>query len=240
MPLRAAVIRIVIPLAALSALAATGVSAGVTAEATPVSASHPVQLTGAQLAAALLPAAAFPHGFRYDRSTAYNSGNRLEASAAKYHLATMGCTSFSNAYGRSGFGETAVVQDDYSTLVNNYISTTGAELAQTVYQFAGGRAATAFWRGLHSIFARCPGMGLSSGKTTMRIFTVPLRGAQAFRVDSTVTVSQLGTTQMESLVAVTGHDVFETDAVGFGRPVPSSPTVRTLMRELIPRVLHAR
>ena len=82
-------------------------------------AAQAVQLTGSQLAAALLPAGAFPPGYRYDKSTSHESGKRLGTGKAKYHLASISCTTLSNVYGQSGFGETAVATNSYSTLVDN-------------------------------------------------------------------------------------------------------------------------
>ena len=100
---------------AASALAVTAATARAAGQA-PV--AHAVQLTGSQLAADLLPAGTFPAGYRYGQSTSSDSGKRLETGQAKYHLASISCTTLNNVYGESGFGETAVAANSYSTLVD--------------------------------------------------------------------------------------------------------------------------
>ena len=223
---------------AVALTALCGVAAAEAASPAPAA-----QLTGVRLAGALLPASAFPRGYRYDRSTADNSGRKLETAPAKYHLATMSCKSFGNAYDQPGFGETAAAGNSYSTLVDNYTSTTGSDFSQAVYQFASGRAAAAFWRGFRAVLARCPALGLE-GKSAVRIATVLFPGlfpgGQAFQVLHTWTFPKIGTARMASLVVVTGNDVFETDAMGDGRPVPATPSIRTLMHNLIARVHGTR
>jgi hypothetical protein len=197
-----------------------------------------VQLTGSQLAAVLLPAGAFPSGYRYDKSTSYESGKRLETGKAKYHLMSISCTMLSNVYGRSGFGETAAATNSYSTLVDNLTATSGAAFAQTVYQFASASAARSFWRGIRSVVVRCPGFGLAThlGSGTERIVKVSIRGTQAFQADFSGSLASLGTIGVQSLVVVRGQDVIETDAMGLARAVPASPSLRTLMTRLLARV----
>jgi hypothetical protein len=197
-----------------------------------------IQLTGSQLAAELLPAGTFPRGYRYDKSTSYESGKRLETGKAKYHLASISCTTLANVYGMSGFGETAVATNSYSTLVDNLTATSGAAFAQTVYQFASANAAGSFWQGIRSVAVRCPGFGLAArqGRGTERIVKVSIRGTQAFQADFSASLGILGTIRLQSLVVVRGQDVIETDAMGLGRAVPANPSLRTLMTRLLARV----
>jgi hypothetical protein len=197
-----------------------------------------VQLTGSQLAAALLPAGTFPPGYHYDKSTSYESGKRLETGKAKYHLASISCTTLSNVYGQSGFGETAVATNSYSTLVDNLTATSGAAFAQTVYQFANASTARPFWQGIRSVVVRCPGFGLAThlGRSTERIIKASIRGTQAFQADFIGYLAPIGTIRVQSLVVVRGQDVIETDAMGLARAVPASPSLRTLMIRLLARV----
>ena len=109
-----------------------------------------------------MPGSAFPRGYRYDSSTSFNSGNRLETGPVKYRLASVSCAVFSNDFGRSGFGETAVAGNSYGTLVDNYTARSGGAYDQTVYQFISMTAARSFWRGLRSLLVRCPGFGIAS------------------------------------------------------------------------------
>ncbi len=108
-----------------------------------------VQLTGVQLLSALLPQSDFPAGFKLDKSNIFDSGRHFENSPAQYHLSTMSCSSFSNDFGGTGFGETATAADDFT-------NSTGARVyGQQVYQFKTGSAATSFFKGLRAISRRC-------------------------------------------------------------------------------------
>ena len=220
------------------AASALAVTAGPVRAAGRTPAVQAVQLTGSQLAAVLLPAGNFPRGYRYDQSTSYESGNRLETGKAKYHLASISCTSLGNVYGRSGFGETAVAGNSYSTLVDNFTATSGAAFAQTVYQFASASAARSFWQGIRSVVVRCPGFGLATRRSgaTERIVTVSIRGTKAFQADFSAPFRPLGTIRLQSLVVVRGQDVIEVDALGLARAVPATPSLRTLMTRLLARI----
>jgi hypothetical protein len=216
-----------------SALAVTGGTARAAGRAP---ATHAVQLTGSQLAADLLPAGTFPHGYLYDASTAHESGQRLETGQAKYHLATISCATLSNVYDGPGFGETAVATNSYSTLVGNLTATTGAVFSQSVYQFASASTARSFWLGIRSVAVRCPGFGADSGHGTERILKASIRGTKAFQADFSASLAPIGAIRVQSLIVLRGQDVFETDAMGLGRAVPGSPSLRALMTGLLARV----
>src|SRR5579859_4254398 len=97
---------LVLPLVAVSTpwlVGCSGASAAVTAEA----GNPAVQVTGTQLAAALVPASMFPRGYQLARNVAHDSGNRLEGGTAAYDPETMSCAEYYHANGRAGFGETA-------------------------------------------------------------------------------------------------------------------------------------
>jgi hypothetical protein len=130
-------------------------TATATATAVASAATHSTQLTGTQLAAALVPGSAFPRGYRYDNSNSFNSGNRLETGPVKYPLASVSCSDFSNNFGQPGFGETAMAGNDYSTFVYVKIPKSDNEYAQATYQFTSTSAARTWWRALHSALVRC-------------------------------------------------------------------------------------
>jgi hypothetical protein len=202
-------------------------------------AARSVQYTGSQLAADLLPAATFPRGYRYDRSRSYESGTQLETGRARYHLASISCTTLGNHYAYSGFGETAVATNLYSTLVDNPSATSGAGFGQTVYQFASASAARSYWLGSRSVVVRCPGWGSAAvagySHGVEQIVTVSIRGTQAFQADFSGSLGS-APVRLQTLVVLRGPDVIETNAQGFGRAVPTSPSVRTLMTRLLARV----
>ena len=198
-------------------------------------AAKAVQLTGSQLAADLLPAGNFPPGYRYDSLRSYQSGTRLETGHAKYHLASISCTTLGNHYAYSGFGETAVATNTYSTQVNNYTA-----FGQTVYQFASASAARSYWQGSRSVAVRCPGWGSAAvagySHGIEQILNRSIRGTHAFQADFSGSLAQVGTVRLQTLVVLRGQDVIETDVQAFGRAVPGSPSLRTLMTRLLARV----
>jgi hypothetical protein len=199
--------------------------------------SAAVQLTGRQLAAALVPASALPGGYQLMRNSRQASGSRLETAAARYDLATMSCAAISDDNGRAGFGESAFAEDAHFLNASGLPST---GLLQQVYQFRAGQAAASFWRGLRATFIRCPGLGAATapdqGKITQRVFAVRYGRGQAFEADVTVTGLPGGTVNTDTLVVVAGDDVFTVESLGYSRPVPADPPARTLMNELIARV----
>jgi hypothetical protein len=219
---------------------ALAISVGTARAAGRAPAAKAVQLTGSQLAADLLSAGNFPRGYRYDRSASYESGTRLETGQAKYHLASISCKTLANHFGDSGFGETAVARNSYSTFANNKTATSGAAFGQMVVQFASASAARSFWQGIRSVAVRCPGWGSAAGggyiHITERIVTVSIRGTQAFQADFSGSLASFGTLRIQSLVVLRGQDIIETDALGLGRAVATSPSLRTLMTRLLARV----
>jgi hypothetical protein len=219
---------------------ALAITAGTARAAGRAPVAKAVQLTGSQLAADLLPAANFPPGYLYDKSASYESGMRLETGRAKYHLASISCKTLANHFGDSGFGETAVATNSYSTFVDNTTAKSGAAFGQTAIQFASASAARSFWQGIGSVAVRCPGWGTAAAEgyihITERIVPVSIRGTQAFQADFSASVASLGTFRIQSLVVLRGQDIIETDALGLGRAVPTRPSLRTLMTRLLARI----
>jgi hypothetical protein len=201
-------------------------------------AARPVQLTGVQLLAALLPASAFPPGYKLDKSDVYDSGAHLLTAPAKYHLATMSCTSFAKNFGSKGFGESAVADDDFATATFN------RDLLQQVYQFRTSRAAAAFFAGLRAIARRCPqflltGSGPGTSVTTKVFDAAPIAGHRTFQVNmaGTATGIMIG---LKLVFTVAGPDVFTTGNLGIATAPPTKPAPRTTMLRLINRVRAAR
>jgi hypothetical protein len=218
-------------------------TSGPAVAATAAQASAPsVQLTGTQLLAALLPASSFPAGYKLNKSDDYNSGKGLENSAAKYHVSTMSCSSFSNQFGKKGFGETAVATNDYGagSLSASVSSITSKTYGQQVYQFKTSGAAVSFYKGVRSVFNRCLGAALgepsSAGHITVRVSSAAsIGGHQTFQVIISGTAS--GLKLGENLaISQAGKDVFFAGAVGINTAVPASPSFRTVMLKLINRV----
>jgi hypothetical protein len=201
----------------------------------------PVQLTGWQLAALLVPVSALPRGYQVTRNIRLDSGSRLETAAARYDLATMSCAAISDDNGRAGFGESAFAEVGD---VLNVQGIPGTALLQQVYQFRTATAAASFWHGLRAIFIRCPGLGAATapdpGKITQRVLAVRYGRDQAFEADVTITGLPGGAVNTAFLVVVAGDDAFTVGITGYSRPVPADPSPRTLMSELIARVQAAR
>ena len=214
--------------AAGTVIATCGPAVAATSEA----ASPVVQLTGTQLLAALLPRSDFPAGFKLDKSGVFDSGRHLENSPAHYHLSTMSCSSFSENFGGTGFGETATAFDDF---VNR---TDTASYAQQVYQFKTRSAATSFSKGLRAISRRCHSFLLDSLATsiiTQAFDAPPIGGYRTYQVNQSGAV--LGVLiAIHMVFTVAGTDVFFTANLGIVVAPPSSPSPRTSMLKLITRV----
>jgi hypothetical protein len=194
-----------------------------------------VQLTGTQMLSALLPGSYFPAGYKLDKTGVYDSGKHLETSAAKYHISTMSCNSFSDHFGQTGFGETAIASDDF-----DFGSGDTKSYGQLVYQFKTSGAATAFYGGSRTIFAKCLAAALggapSGSKITVRVFNAAsIGGHRTFQVNESGTL--LSYSIHESLVVtLAGTDMFMTGAAGIMAAQPTNPSDRTLMLKLIDRV----
>ena len=217
-------------------MVAAGVSLAAFAPAALASPS-PRQLTGTQLASALLPASYFPAGYKVERSDTYNSGGRLEQGPARYNIATMSCKAFNNAFGKKGFGESAIATNFLSdTQGNNSGSLRLAAFGQLVYQFRTPGLATGFFRALPGAFVRCqPIVGL--GLRILR--AAPVDGHPAFQINATTSSVPVKNSEI-LLVSAAGPDLFITAQISLNESPPSSPTARTVLAKLIPHVLAFR
>jgi hypothetical protein len=133
-------------------------SAFVLVPAAAQAATHPVQVTGAQLKSALLPTSTFGSDFSLLGAT--SSGKSLWHKQATKHVPAMSCTNFENA-GLANFGESAVA---VSASIDNSVFTSTAPSSlsnltllyeQEVYQFPSTKAAVAFYNQAYAKYASC-------------------------------------------------------------------------------------
>jgi hypothetical protein len=209
-----------------------GLLLGPAAQAAPA-----VQITGTQVASALLPASSFPAGYKIVKSGTYNSGRGLEHAAAKYHLATFSCQKYIvNGLPRTGFGETATA----GSIVNNQRL---GGYQQTVFQFASSGQAASFYRQFYAFTVRCRSVTATFAGGTAKLTTQSLKKTligrhPAFRAVQTLTATGLPATINDTTVTVAGTDVYVIDAAG-KRP-PSTPAVPAALLHLIARVQAVR
>ena len=190
-----------------------------------------VQLTGKQLAAALLPASRFPSGVAVFQAP--DSGNRLE-SGARVDLATASCGTFYASFNGPGLGESAFASRTYST------AGFAQQFTQAVYQLRNADSATTFFRHVRAGFSRCSSATVGITTISVRsLSAVPVSGHPSIQLNLT-TVSGGQTARLDLVVSVAGLDVFDVINTGLQAPPPASPDPRTIMSELITRVRSAR
>jgi hypothetical protein len=199
------------------------------------------QLTGAQLATALLPAADFPAGYTGSRTS---SGTRLETSRAKHHLATMSCGSFGSTFSFQGFGQSAWAVGVDSHLVADDIA--NRSYLETVYQFGSPAAAASFFHGLRAAFIRCPEFIYQAGGPELHVSTTaPVDGHPAFQAIESppritgIPVGPIALASVDILSSVAGTDVFTVLSISDVSSL-TGPAPRSLLTKLIPRVLALR
>jgi hypothetical protein len=216
---------------------ATGLITTGLVAAGPAAEARAVQLTGVQLRAALLPVSAFPAGFKIQPSSAMDSGKHLETAAAKFHLATMSCTSFSNNFSNKGFGESAVARN----AADRAGATSGKFYLQQIYQFRTPAVASAFFNGVRAIAHRCPKFALSGaspgGKITTHAFNAaPIAGHRTFQVNQAAGGTGPFRLSLTFVFTVAGQDLFFDGTLGIGTAQPASPSPRAVMLKLLHRV----
>jgi hypothetical protein len=209
-----------------------GLLLGPAAQAAPA-----VQLTGTQLASALLPASSFPSGYKLVKAGTYNTGRRLEHGPAKVHLAAFSCKKYITAgLPRTGFGETAIAV----SIVDN--QRLGA-YQQAVFQFASSGQASSFYRQLSAFVVRCRSVTTTFAGLTVKLTTQSLKKTHlgrhpAFHAVQTLTVTGFPGAVNDTTITVAGTDVYFIDAAG--RKAPSKPAVPTALLHLIARVQALR
>jgi PknH-like extracellular domain len=225
---------------------AVAASAFLIAPAVAQAATHPVQVSGAKLKSALLPASAFGSGFKVVGAT--SSGKSLMHQKATKHVPTMSCTNFENQ-GLTSYGESAVAT---SVTINNSAATTSLSnlnilYDQTVYQFPSTKAAAAFYSQAKAKYASCKSFtafvsgGPDSDKTTITLKSLAKTKVGTYKAFQVV--QSLGDSAMpdvpvnlETLVTVEGADVFViVDFTTSNHQVPAKT-----MLKLVNRVKAAR
>jgi len=214
-------------LRALTASIVLAAAAGVCV--VPAAQAAPVQLTGTQLAAALLPGSTFfPDGeARLDKAATTNSGRRLEHARTRHNLAAIGCTALFIDIGYRGFGESAMAASAY--IVNG----TYAAFWQSVYQFTSSASARSFFTATRAAWLRCPSFN-DSGSYAVRVKPV----ARSSYLLIMVKHIRKATSDLAVLATWTGTDVYMIEAVNI-LPWSYSELLPDLMRELIARVRAA-
>jgi hypothetical protein len=189
------------------------------------------QLTGTQLQTVLLPPSFFPAGFALSSSGAVSSGGSLSSSPAQYDPATISCATFVNHLGNTGFGETAMAS-------NSFVGNQQA-FDQVVYQFGSGLAASDFVAGVKSLAGRCRSFTATDNGATGH-FSLSAKPGPAVGGHPSLRLVQTGTLSGSSLVlntllTVSGADVFVGAAVGRGTGAPASPATETIVYHLMER-----
>jgi hypothetical protein len=182
-------------------------------------ATHPVQLTGAKLKSALLPASAFGSGFTL--AVASSSGKSLWHQKAKNHVPTMSCGNFESE-GLTRYGESAVaisVSLNKNALSGTSLSNLDLFYEQAVYQFPSAKAAATFYNQAHAKYASCKSFnenffGNADGGGTKvvlkSIAKTKVGKYRAFQLTQSAGDSGISglSLKLNTLVTVEGADVF--------------------------------
>jgi hypothetical protein len=205
--------------ASIAVAASAFLIAPAAAQAATQAATHPVQVSGAKLKPALLPASAFGSGFKVVGAT--SSGKSLMHRKATKHVPTMSCTNFENQ-GLTGYGESAVatsVTINNSPAITTSLSNLNILYDQTVYQFPSTKAAATFYSQAKAKYAACKSFtafvsgGPDSDKTTITLKALAKTKVgtyKAFQVVQSLGDSAIPDVpvNLETLVTVEGADVF--------------------------------
>ena len=231
-----AAVVVALPLASVGCSSAkatpvVGTSAGATAQVGAPS----KQLTGTQLAGALLAAADVPADFGTDSGSAVDSGGALTSAAAKYKPAGMSCTDLLDDIGKAGFGESAMASAEMEN------DDSGELLDQDVYQFPSATDANVFFTSLQAKWNSCGTFteSDSSGKVTITAASTPA-GLGDLVFANTMTATTSGTTLTGTNMAVlSGFDVFLIGPGKIGTTQPADLSPQALLVKLMTKVSSA-
>lgn len=210
--------------------------------------THPVQVSGAKLKSALLPASTFGPGFKLVVAT--GTGKSLLHQKARNHVPAMSCANFENQ-ALSSYGESAAavsISDNQDAAIG--VGSTNVDLLyeQSAYQFPSVKAAATFYSQAHAKYAACKsfseqtgsgGMGDESLKISLKsIFKIKVGKYRAFRVREGVDISSVAgfSLSFNTLVTVEGADVFIVTSFSVGNHPVSAKT----MLKLVDRVMKLR
>jgi PknH-like extracellular domain len=229
--------------ATASAIALTAAACLLLAPAAMASSRGPVQVTGKQLRAALLPASDFVSGYRV--LTGNDSGRKLEH-VSLFNLSSMKCEDFWTFIGTGyGFGDTAFATE---LVADKTGALNPAEIFnQSVYQFASTKAAASFYARVNAKYRSCHSLTGSDGsggtlrRTVHSQSATRVGGHQAtqtieYVVDSKVPGPPL---PVYLLWTIDGADVYFISTTPLS-PGPPQPTQSSLTLELIARVTALR
>lgn len=211
-------------------------------------ATHPVQVSGAKLKSALLPASTFGPGFKLVVAT--GTGKSLLHQKARNHVPAMSCANFENQ-ALSSYGESAAavsISDNQDAAIG--VGSTNVDLLyeQSAYQFPSVKAAATFYSQAHAKYAACKsfseqtgsgGMGDESLKISLKsIFKIKVGKYRAFRVREGVDISSVAgfSLSFNTLVTVEGADVFIVTSFSVGNHPVSAKT----MLKLVDRIMKLR
>lgn len=209
-----------------------GTSAGATARV----AAPAAQLTGSQLAAALLGAADVPADFGTDSGSSLDSGGALTTATAKYKPANLSCTDLLNDIGKAGFGESAMASDEMEN------DDSGEMLDQDVYQFPSATAANVFFTSLQAKWNSCGTFteSDSAGKVTITAASTPAGlGDMVFANTMSVVASADTTLTGTNMVVLDGFDVFLIGPGKIGTTQPADLKPQALIVKLMSKVAAA-
>jgi len=220
-------------LAAAIAVSALGLTGSAAAQA---AAAPGGQLTGTQLASALLPVSYFPA--RYEILWHGSSGSRLEHPAVKVNQYTFSCTSWlEGGEPDEGYGETAYAGDQVATTMGFQYQD-----VQMVYQFPSASAAASYYRANYALAKRCETVTASIAGGAEKLTTQSLTAGRAdgypafFQVQTVTQPGGGGINDAETVLA--GRYVVSIDRIEPLAHTLQSPSAATLA--LITRVQAAR
>jgi hypothetical protein len=187
----------------------------------------PPQFTGTKLSSALLPSADFP-GFSVYPAGTYNTGSGVGDDQVSYYLDLMSCADYAKNFGNPGFGETALA-------LNMLDNGSGQWFNQEIMQFTAPAGAMDYLAHTEQLLARCPSFSatLQEGTNHFRVqvsTAPPVSGHQAILVKQSTASPE---TVEDQLFVADGADVCFVADMGFGAPMPPSPSLRSLAAKLV-------
>jgi hypothetical protein len=222
-----------------SAVVLTAAACLLFAPAAMASSHGPVQVTGKQLKGALLPASDFVAG--YVASNEADSGSKLEHGRL-LNVPSLSCARFWTLVGATqGFGETAFATDLVDS--DGHMASVYEVFDQSVYQFAGTRAAAWFYGQLNARYRSCRSVSESDGiggtfRLTVRSESRQrVGGHQALRLVEYVSDSKLSEPPLsiDVLWTIDGADLYLIDTTLPSDTSPQ-PSQASLTLKLIARV----
>lgn len=220
--------------AAAAASSSSFARSGPPTSAPPSASAVPGQLTGSQLAVALLTPDRFPPGFAVSATATLDSGNALTTAAPAHDPQHLTCAELITDLGRPGFGETAMATN---LLFDN---ATGEAYSAEVYQFASSGLADVFYDDLSATWAACPVIVAAITPTeTGRMAATPRTAPRGLGVQD-FAMAMVGTEGRRLTQSVTvvrdGVDVYLGTAGRLGTRQPTDLDSTALLRDLIESV----